>query len=85
MNSDSIKSYFKNNPFFVIVGVLIIVFVGFEYHLSGDFSIYLSAARDLALGKDIYEIGYGFYADLPYMASPSLAYLLYPLSYYQLW
>lgn len=68
------------SPLHFIVSVLLIVFVGFEYQLSGDFSIYMAAAEQLGLGSDIYDIYYGANKDLPYMASPALAFIFYPLS-----
>ena len=79
-----IKDFVSNlSPIHYIIGVLIIVFVGFEYNLSGDFHIYYVASKDLIQGKNVYEINY-FANMLPYMASPTLAYLFYPLSLFPL-
>ena len=68
------------SPIQYIVGILLVVFVGFQYQLSGDFSIYMAASEQLALGKDIYSMYFNGDQRLPYMASPALAYLFYPLS-----
>lgn len=68
------------SPIQYIVGILLVVFVGFQYQLSGDFSIYMAASEQLAIGKDIYSMYFNGDQKLPYMASPALAYLFYPLS-----
>ena len=77
-----LKKYMNSEftPLYIIIGVLLIVFVGFEFQLYGDFSIYFAASQDLAKGINVYTYNYGTNQDLPYMASPALAYLLYPFS-----
>ena len=77
-----LKKYMNSEftPLYIIIGVLFIVFVGFEFQLYGDFSIYFAASQDLAKGINVYTYNYGTNQDLPYMASPALAYLLYPFS-----
>ena len=60
--------------------VLLVAFVVVEFYDLGDFLIYLQASRDMGNGINIYDQRYGGQAIFPYMGSPVLAYLLYPLT-----
>ncbi len=68
---------------FLIVIILSIVFLGFEFYGVGDFQIYIHASFDLNKGYNIYEILYGTEKIFPYLSSPSLAFLLTPFVFEQ--
>jgi hypothetical protein len=64
MNQNAIKFYGSR----ILIGVAIAIFILLEADGVGDFNIFLSASRDLFLGKNIYTISYNdwyhYYYDL---------------------
>ncbi|MBC7390953.1 MAG: DUF2029 domain-containing protein [Opitutaceae bacterium] len=64
----------------IIMGVLGIVYLGFEYFQDGDFFIYYHASRELFQLKNIYREFYGACECFPYFGSPTLALILGPFA-----
>lgn len=52
------KIFFKNNWFYIIFTIAVSLFILYAAQGRGDFHIYVSAARDLLLHKNIYTILY---------------------------
>jgi len=78
MNSTFLKKKFADrylNYFLILVGI---IFLLAELKRVSDFGIFLQASKDLALGKDIYQIWYG--VGFRYYYSPLFALLLRPLT-----
>lgn len=64
----------------VLLGLLFVAYVIVEYWHVGDFLIYYEAAKDLLLSKNIYTELYGAGKSWPYLSSPTMAFLLGPLT-----
>jgi hypothetical protein len=52
------REYFKNKWLYYVGGLLILIILLFEARGTGDFYIFISASKDLMLGKNIYDIHY---------------------------
>ena len=52
------KEYLRNKWSYYFGGLVILIIILFEARGKGDFNIFVSASRDLLLGKDIYQIQY---------------------------
>lgn len=54
----TMKEHLMNKWSFYFGGLVILIIILFEAREKGDFDIFISASRDLLLGKNIYEIQY---------------------------
>ena len=70
----------RNTTLRIIIGVLGIVYLGFEYFQDGDFFIYYHASKELFQLKNIYREFYGACECFPYFGSPTLALILGPFA-----
>ncbi|OFX32743.1 MAG: hypothetical protein A2X08_06770 [Bacteroidetes bacterium GWA2_32_17] len=77
------KKHLKNNWLYYFGGLIILLVILFEARGKGDFYIFISASRDLMLGKNIYNIQYNewyhYYYDILF------ALILVPFTYMPLY
>ena len=52
------KEHLRNKWSYYLSGLVILIIILFEARGKGDFDIFISASRDLLLGKNIYQIQY---------------------------
>ncbi len=70
----------QNKRLYYIIGLLLVfIAILFEARGKGDFYIFISASRDLFVGKNIYKELYSNYYH--YFYSPLFAIILYPLTF----
>ncbi|MBS1589831.1 MAG: DUF2029 domain-containing protein [Bacteroidetes bacterium] len=71
----------RNSTLLILLSVLALVHIVFEWRETGDFLIYFQASKDLLSGYNIFTRLYGTDHALPYFGSPTLALLLAPISF----
>ncbi len=77
------KEHFRGKLIYYFGGLVILIIILFEARGKGDFNIFISASRDLLLGKNIYQIQYNewyhYYYDILF------ALILTPFTYLSLY
>jgi Glycosyltransferase family 87 len=77
------QSLLKSYWFYFILGLVLLAIILFEAQGQGDFYIFLSASRDLFLGKNIYTTLYSNW--FHYYYDVAFALILYPFSFLPLY
>jgi hypothetical protein len=77
------KEHLRNKWSYYFGGLVILIIILFEARGKGDFNIFISASKDLLLGKNIYQIQYNewyhYYYDILF------ALILSPFTYLSLY